>query len=96
LLRRLGVPAPVIEFELSAMLPVCVGLTQSRSVVGSLVELGREAAFRLSPGASPTADVELALAAVPCLTLEPHAMPFRTAGALLGVPVANPEWRVLH
>jgi len=96
LLRRLGVPAPVIEAEVSAMLPVCVGLTQSRSVVGSLVELGREAAFRLSPGPPPTADVELALAGVPCLQLEPHAMPFRTAAALLGVPVANPEWRVLH
>ncbi|MGH7288587.1 MAG: DUF6933 domain-containing protein [Myxococcota bacterium] len=96
LLTRLGVPAAVVEAEVSAMLPVCVGLTRSRSVVGSLVELGREAAFRLSPGAPPTADVELALAAVPCLKLEPDAMPFRTAAALLGVRVANPEWRVLH
>jgi hypothetical protein len=96
LLTRLGVPGAVVEAEVSAMLPVCVGLTRSRSVVGSLVELGREATFRLSPGAPPTADVELALAAVPCLQLRPHAMPFRTAGELLGVPVADPEWRVLH
>ena len=96
LLHRLGVPATIIEAEVGSMLPVCVGLTRSRSVVGSLVELGREVRFRLSPGAPPTADVELALAAVPCLTLKPHAMPFRTAAELLGVPIANPEWRVLH
>jgi len=96
LLGRLGVPAAIIDAEVDSMLPVCVGLTRSRSVVGSLVELGREASFRLSPGAPPTADVEFALAAVPCLQLKPHAMPFRTAGELLGVPVPDPEWRVLH
>jgi len=54
LLTRLGVPSLVVEAEVRAMLPVCVGLTRSRSVVGSLVELGREAAFRLAPGGPPT------------------------------------------
>lgn len=96
LLERLGVPAPVIDAEVASMLPVCVGLTRSRSVVGSLVDLGRQAAFRLAPGGPPMADLELALAAVPCLKLEPDVMPFRTAGALLGVRVSNPERRGLH
>lgn len=48
------------------------------------------------PSRPPVADLELALAAVPCLQLEPDAFPFLTAGGLLGVPVSIPEWRVLH
>jgi hypothetical protein len=96
LLARLGVPANIIETEVDAMLPISVGLTRSRTVVGSMVELGRQAEFYLADDRPPVADLELALAAVPCLQLKPDAFPFRTAGILLGVRVSNPEWRVLH
>ena len=98
LLRRLGVPPEIAASEIEAMLPISVGLTRSRSVVGSMVDLGREATFLLAPPGphSPVADVELALAGVPCLQLEPHGFPFRAVGALLGVDVPTPEWRVLH
>jgi hypothetical protein len=96
LLARLGVPANVIEAEVTAMLPISIGLTCNRSVVGSMVELGRQAEFFLAHDRPPVADLELALAAVPCLQLKPDAFPFRTAGILLGVRVSNPEWRVLH
>jgi hypothetical protein len=78
------------------MLPIAVGLTRNRSVVGSMVDLAQQAAFYLGADRPPVADLELALAAVPCLQLEPHSHPFRTAGALLAVAVSNPEWRVLH
>lgn len=80
------------------MLPISVGLTRNRSVVGSMVDLGRQAAAFLAPPfpRAPVADLELALAGVPCLQLKPDAFPFRTAGMLLGVPVAHPEWRTLH
>ena len=96
LLARLGVLEKVIETEVAAMLPISVGLTCSRSVVGSMVELGRQAEFYLAADRPPVADLELAVAAVPCLQLEPDAIPFRTAGILLGVRVPNPEWRVPH
>lgn len=96
LLARLGVPANIIEAEVAAMLPISVGLTCNRSVVGSMVELGRQAEFYLADDRPPVADLELALAAVPCLQLKPDAFPFRTAGILLGVRISNPEWRVLH
>jgi len=67
-------------------------------VVGSMVDLGRQAAFLLAPprGHAPAADIELALAGVPCLQLQPDAFPFRTAGALLGIHIPDPERRVLH
>lgn len=96
LLDRLGVPARVIEAELAAMLPISVGLTRNRSVVGALVELGRQAGFHLADDRPPVADLELALAAVSFLQLEPDPFPFRTAGVLLGVRVPDPKWRVLH
>jgi len=98
LLERLGIPSEIAEPEIAAMLPIAVGLTRNRSVVGSMVDLAREAAFFLAPPIprAPVADVELALAAVPCLQLEPDVFPFRTAGILLGVKVPDPEWRVLH
>jgi hypothetical protein len=96
LLSRLGVPADVIETEVAEMLPISVGLTRDRSVVGSMVDLARQAEFYLAADRPPVADLELALAAVPCLRLVPHAIPFRTAGALLEVRVSNPEWRILH
>jgi len=98
LLARLGVPIEIAEAEAAAMLPVSVGLTRNRSVVGSMVDLGRQAAFLLAPprGHPPVADIELALAGVPCLQLQPDAFPFRTAGALLGVHIPDPERRVLH
>ena len=98
LLDRLGVPAVVTAEEVAAMLPIAIGLTRNRSVVGSMVDLGREASFFLAPPVprAPVADLELALAAVPCLQLKPDSFPFRTAGLLLGVQVANPEWRTLH
>jgi hypothetical protein len=92
LLFRLGVPDDVIEEEVAAMLPIGVGLTRNRSTVGSLVELGREAQFLISPpfGLPANPDVELALASVPCLTLKPKPFPDLTAGILLGVQIANP------
>ena len=97
-LERLGVPPAVVEAEVAAMLPISVGFTRNRSVVGSMVDLGWQAVFLLAPAAArpPVADLELALAAVPCLQLEPHVFPFRAVGALLGVPVSDPESRVLH
>ena len=98
LLARLGVPVAIADAEVASMLPISVGLTRNRSVVGSMVDLGREAAFLLAPRipGPPVADVELALAGVPCLQLQPHVFPFRAVSALLGVTVATPEWRVLH
>jgi hypothetical protein len=96
LLARLGVPADVIAAEVEAMLPISVGLTINRSVVGSMVDLGRQAQFFLASDRPPVGDLELALAVVPCLQLTPDSIPFRTAGTLLGVRVSNPEWRVLH
>jgi hypothetical protein len=96
LLARLGVPSDVIETEVAAMLPISVGLTCNRSVVGSMIDLGRQAGFYLADDRPPVADLELALAAVPCLQLKPDAFPFRTAGEILGVRVSDPEWRVLH
>ncbi len=98
LLERLGVPAAIAEAEVAAMLPISVGLTRNRSVVGSLIDLGREASYFLAPPvpSAPVADIELALARVPCLQLEPDAFPFRTAGVLLGASLPNPEWRILH
>jgi hypothetical protein len=98
LLGRLGVPTGIAQAEVDSMLPISVGLTRNRSVVGSMVDLGREAAFLLAPPTPrpPIADVELALATVPCLQLQPHVFPFRAVGALLGVDVSTPEWRVLH
>jgi uncharacterized protein DUF6933 len=97
-LSRLGVPAEIAEPEVDAMLPISVGLTRKRSVVGSMVDLGREASFILAPPVPRPSvrDVELALAGVPCLQLKPDPFPFRAVGALLGVEVATPEWRVLH
>ena len=96
LLSRLGVPAAIIETEVAAMLPMLVGLTCSRSVVGSMIDLGRQAEFLLAADRPPVADLELALAGVPCLQLKPDPFPFRAAGLLLGVRLSNPEWRVLH
>lgn len=98
LLGRLGVPGDVAEAGVASMLPISVGLTRNRSVVGSMVDLGRQAAFLIAPKAPrpPVADVELALAGVPCLQLQPHVFPFRAVGALLGVAVPQPEWQVLH
>jgi len=96
LLTRLGVPPDVIETEVAAMLPMSLGLTCSRSVVGSMVDLGRQAEFYLAADRPAVGDLELALAAVPCLQLKPDPFPFRTAGMLLGVRVSNPEGRVLH
>ena len=98
LLERLGVPLEIAEAEAASMLPVSVGLTRNRSVVGSMVDLGRQAAFLLAPppGHAPVADIELALAGVPCLQLQPDVFPFHTAGALLGVHIPDPERRVLH
>jgi hypothetical protein len=92
----LGVPAGVAEAEVAAMLPIAVGLTRNRSLLGSMVDLAQQAAFFLAADRPPVADLELALAAVVCLQLQPHTYPFRAAGAFLGVPVSNPEWRVLH
>jgi Domain of unknown function (DUF6933) len=98
LLGRLGVPSEIADTEVASMLPISVGLTRNRSVVGSMVDLGREAAFLIAPKVPrpPVADVELALAGVPCLQLRPHVFPFRAVSALLGVAVPLPEWRVLH
>ena len=97
-LDRLGVPREVADVEIASMLPISVGLTRNRSVVGSMVDLGRQAESILAPSTphAPVADVELALAAVPCLQLKPHVFPFRAVGVLLGVAVPDPEWRVLH
>jgi hypothetical protein len=95
-LGRLGVPVGVAEAEVAAMLPIAVGLTRNRSFLGSMVDLAQQAAFFLAADRPPVADLELALAAVVCLQLQPHTYPFRAAGALLGVAVSNPEWRVLH
>jgi hypothetical protein len=72
ILSRLGVPAEIAAAEVDAMFPISVGLTHNRSVVGSMVDLGREASFK------------------------PDVFPFRAVGALLGVEIATPEWRVLH
>jgi hypothetical protein len=98
LLARLGVPSTVVAEEVAALLPISVGHTSNRQVVGSLVELGFQAASLLQHHGADRllGDLELALAAVPCFQLKPDPFPFRTAGALLGVPVSNPEWRVLH
>lgn len=98
LLARLGVPVEIAETEVGSMLPISIGLTRNRSIVGSMVDLGRGAAFLLAPRIPrpPVADVELALAGVPCLQLQPHVFPFRAVGALLGVAVPTPEWQVLH
>ena len=40
-LRRLGVPPELVEAELAAMLPVLVGKTVDRSVLGVLVDFGK-------------------------------------------------------
>lgn len=98
LLGRLGVPGDIAEAEVASMLPISLGLTRNRSVVGSMVDLGREAAFLVAPKIPrpPIADAELALAGVPCLQLQPHVFPFRAVSALLGVPLPQPEWRILH
>jgi hypothetical protein len=92
----LGVPTGIIEAEVASMLPIAVGLTRNRSIVGSMVDLAQQATFYLAADRPPVADLELALAGVPCLQLKPHTFPFRAVGALLGVAVSNPEWRVLH
>ena len=98
LLDRLGAPDDIVEAEVASMLPISVGFTRNRSVVGSMVDLSCEAAFLIAPKVPrpPVADVELALAGVPCLQLRPHVFPFRAVSALLGVPIPEPEWRVLH
>lgn len=98
LLARMGVPPAIVAAEVAALLPISVGHTRNRSVVGSMLDLGFQAASLLEhQGADRlVGDLELALAAFPCLQLKPDPFPFRTAGALLGVPVSNPEWRVLH
>lgn len=98
LLVRLGIPVEIAEAEVVSMDPISVGLTRNRSVVGSMVDLGREAAFMLAPPVSypPVPDIELKLAGVPCLQLKPDVFPFRTAGALLGVDIPDPERRLLH
>ena len=98
LLARLGVPAAIAAQEVAAMLPISVGLTCNRSVVGSMVDLGREASFFLAPPfpRAPIADLELALAGVPCLQLKPDPFPYRTAAVLLGVELPHPEGRRLH
>jgi hypothetical protein len=97
LLGRLGVPPAVVAEEVAELRPVAVGYTRNRKVVGSMIELGLQARAFLErhsdhhfPG-----DLELALAAVPCLQLKPDPFPYRTAGALLGVDLPNPEWRTL-
>ena len=98
LLDRLGVPAAVAEEEVAAMLPIAVGLTRNRSVVGSMVDLGYMASVHMNPryGALQSKDLELELAGVPCLKLKPDSFPFRTAGILLGVEIRDPEPRMRH
>lgn len=47
-LRRLGVAADLIEPEIAAMVPVRVGPTKDRSVVGTLVDFAKNIPYYLS------------------------------------------------
>ncbi len=96
LLSRLDAPADIIETEVIAMLPVSVGLTCSRSVVGSMIDLGWQAELHLAADCSDLGDLELALAGAPCLRLALDPFPFRAAGSLLGAHLSDPARRVLH
>lgn len=70
-LRRLGIPRPLIDAEVSAMEPVCIAGTESRSVVGSMVDLAKAIPSYLPVGGwdqMALSFVEARLAETPCRT----------------------------
>jgi hypothetical protein len=68
-LRRLGIPPFVAHAEMQAMLPVTVGPTTDRAVVGIMVDFAKGIPHYLRTGAWNDADlaqVEARLAETPC------------------------------
>ena len=75
-LRRLGVPAPIAQAEISAMAPVHVGPTRDRSVVGSMTDFAKSVPHYLEVGGWDTTTlpfVEARLAETPCRTARQRA-----------------------
>lgn len=84
LLRRLRVPAHLVVHEAQAMSELAVGRTVNRSVLGSMNDIGRHCRWHAEDhGALDLRQLELYLAEMPMLTIEP-AFPRLKAAALLG------------
>jgi hypothetical protein len=64
-LRRLGVPAEVIEGETAQMAVVQIGPTRSRQILGSMNDFDRMLDYRLASGRA-FIDAALELAKAPC------------------------------
>ena len=68
-LRRLGIAPSVVHAEVASMLPVTVGATVDRSVVGIMVDFAKSVPYYLEAGAwdeTSLAFVEARLAETPC------------------------------
>lgn len=68
-LQRLGIPAPLIEAEVTAMDPVLVAKTSDRSVIGSLIEFRGTIPFYVPAEGwrdELTPLIESRLAEIPC------------------------------
>jgi len=73
-LQRLGVVRPLIEREVAAMHPVCVGPTRDRSVLGTLVDFARTVPYCLAENGWSDVDLRLTesrLAQTPCRVSAP-------------------------
>ena len=69
LLRRHGVAGSIIEAEKDAMIPVIIGPTLDRSVLGIMVDFAKAVPYHLEPGRwdqTSLPDVEDRLAETPC------------------------------
>ena len=88
-LRRLGIPPTVVDAEVASMLPVAIGATVDRTVVGIMVDFAKSVPYYLEAGAwddSSLAFVEARLAETPChagRSLEDVVFPKRKAPELL-------------
>lgn len=89
-LERLGIPRPVIQAEVAAMVPVEVAKTVDRSVLGVLVDFAKSLPYYVGPGsldAPALRRAESLLADTPCYagrSYEQVVFPKRKAPELLG------------
>ena len=68
-LKRLGIEAPAITAESSAMTPVVIGATIDRSVIGIMVDFAKSVPYYLEPGHWSESSLQLVedrLSETPC------------------------------